>query len=274
MAAFTEQECREIEINEEKQKYWDDLREVFQKISQGLARINNRSCERAIWELLQNAGDYRANGPAQVELKLTKEDLYFKHHGLAFTQRTLEDLIRQRSSKNDKTKVGRFGTGFMTTHVFSRKVYISGSCYVEFGDKRLYLPFDNFCLNRDFTDKEEFIKEADRALTRKKEILKSDGSDVDVYPTIFRYPLSIEKVEHISKQIEKTASLMPYVLTFNDTISECIISNEVANVKTKYSKISENKLLCGDSGSYICCTIIVSGSLPSSFATSIIVQQM
>ena len=256
MAAFTEQECREIEINEEKQKYWDDLREVFQKISQGLARINNRSCERAIWELLQNAGDYRANGPAQVELKLTKEDLYFKHHGLAFTQRTLEDLIRQRSSKNDKTKVGRFGTGFMTTHVFSRKVYISGSCYVEFGDKRLYLPFNNFCLNRDFTDKEEFIKEADRALTRKKEILKSDGSDVDVYPTIFRYPLSIEKVEHISKQIEKTASLMPYVLTFNDTISECIISNEVANVKTKYSKISENKLPCGDSGSYICCTII------------------
>ena len=257
MPAYTEQERLEIERIEEKKKYWDDLREVFRKISQGLARINNRSCERAIWELLQNAGDYKSSGPACVELTLSKSgDLFFKHHGLAFTQSTLEDLIRQRSSKNDKTKVGRFGTGFMTTHVFSRKVYISGSCYVEFGDKCLYLPFYDFCLNRDFTDQELFIIEADKALTAKRDILKNEGSEVDVYPTIFRYPLSIEKLENISNQIEKTSSLMPYVLTFNDTISECVISNEVANVKTKYSKISEDNLPCGENGSYIWSTVI------------------
>ena len=201
MVAFTEQERCQIEENEKLKEYWNNLREVFNKISQGLARNNNRSYERAIWELLQNAGDYCSNGPAKVEITLTKDALYFKHHGLAFTQSTLEDLIRQRSSKNDKKNVGRFGTGFMTTHVFSRKVYISGSCYAELEDKRLYLPFDNFCLNRDFTDKELFIKEADKALKKKKEILERDGSEFDVYPTIFRYPLSIEKVENISKKI-------------------------------------------------------------------------
>lgn len=243
MARYTEQELKQIKEQERIQEFEDQLREVFRKISQGIARNNHRSYERAIWELLQNAGDYRSNGPAHVELTLTKDDLYFKHHGLAFTSRTLEDLIRQRSSK-DKTKVGRFGTGFMTTHKFSPVVYLSGSCYVEFPNKSLFIPFDEFCLNRDFSDQEEFVKEVKDTLRAKEEILKNEGSENDIYPTIFRYPLSPEKAERISLQIEKTSVLMPYVLAFNDAISECIIDNQVSNIRTKYSKIGEEVVSC------------------------------
>ena len=256
MATFSEQEREEIEKREKDRSYRDELREVFNKISQGLAKINNRSCERAIWELLQNAGDYTSSGPARVEFTLTNTDLYFKHHGLAFTLKTLEDLIRQRSSKYDKTKVGRFGTGFMTTHVFSRIVYLSGSCFVELGGKRSYLPFNEFCLNRDFTDPELFVDAADRALRDRMDITKGEGSDNDIYPTIFRYPLSPQKVEHISKQIEKTSNLMPYVLTFNDTISDCTIRNEFSNQTITYSKIGENKVSYGDGRIMLCDTII------------------
>lgn len=256
MPTFSEQEREQIKKIEEDRSYRDELREVFRKISQGLAKINNRSYERAIWELLQNAGDYTSNGPACVELTLTDSDLYFKHHGLAFTLKTLEDLIRQRSSKNDKTKVGRFGTGFMTTHVFSRKVYLSGSCYVELGGKSSYLPFNEFCLNRDFTDPELFVDEADIALRKRMDITEGEGSDIDIYPTIFRYPLSPEKVETISNQIEKTSILMPYVLTFNDTISECTIRNEFSNTTIVYSKIDEIGVPQGDSGTLLWKTII------------------
>jgi hypothetical protein len=77
MATFSEQEREEIEKREKDRSYRDELREVFNKISQGLAKINNRSCERAIWELLQNAGDYTSSGPARVEFTLTNTDLYF-----------------------------------------------------------------------------------------------------------------------------------------------------------------------------------------------------
>lgn len=245
MASFTKEEQNAITERENANRYWDELREVYRKISQGLSRNNNRSGERAIWELMQNAGDLCKEGEAAVvKLQLANNNLCFTHRGIAFTQKTLEDLIRQRSSKDGQTKVGRFGTGFMTTHVFNKKVYISGSCLVEYNGKRLYLPFKDFCLNRDFDEMESFIKEADNALKAQKDILSADGTEIDVYPTIFRYPLSNEKLEAISIQLEKTAYLMPYVLTFNDTIKECQIENQYANKKVQYVKINEVQTPC------------------------------
>ena len=90
------------------------------KIMNGLAANNNRSGERAIWELLQNARDL--SDDAVVKIKLTRDKLEFSHKGELFTQDTLTRLIKQQSSKDENDdKAGQFGTGFMTTHVLDRK---------------------------------------------------------------------------------------------------------------------------------------------------------
>lgn len=257
MPALSEEEKVQVIERNEQEKHWDDLREVFRKVSQGIARNNKRSGERAIWELLQNAGDVCGEGDADIELVLTTSDLIFKHHGRAFTLKTLEDLIRQRSSKDDKTKVGRFGTGFMTTHVFNRKVFVSGSCHVEQGNKKLFLPFENFCLNRDFDECEDFIQELDQALKNMKDILSHDYIEKDDVPTIFRYPVPGDKLQHISEQLEVTSLLMPYVLAFNDSIKKCVIDIQCSEKKFSFVKQDEKNTPCAhDSNIWLCETTI------------------
>lgn len=256
MSTFTNEEIQKIVERDEQDKYWDELREVFRKVSQGITRNNNRSGERAIWELLQNAADL-CEKPAVIELRLTQTDLIFTHHGKAFTQKTLEDLIRQRSSKDGKTKVGRFGTGFMTTHVFNRKVYVSGACLVELENKKLYLPFEEFCINRDYDDQEQFIKEVDIALQEKKKILTHEGTENDIYPTVFRYPLIPEKLQHISEQLAITKRLMPYVLAFNDTIKECVVYDEYSGTITQFVKMDVTITQCFHNTNICLCDTII-----------------
>ncbi|PTB90915.1 hypothetical protein C9994_16485, partial [Marivirga lumbricoides] len=89
---------------------------------------------RWIWELIQNAKDVNNNGKVRiaVELILGKDpSLIFKHNGRPFTADNIRFLIEQISTKDRKKDdegkrktTGKFGTGFLTTHLLSEKVLI------------------------------------------------------------------------------------------------------------------------------------------------------
>ena len=87
------------------------------------------SSRRWIFELLQNAKDSSINN-VKIEIELNKGYLEFRHNGNPFTIENIVYLIEQISSKereeeefqkNIKTS-GKFGTGFITTHLLSKKV--------------------------------------------------------------------------------------------------------------------------------------------------------
>src|SRR5882762_3274725 len=92
---------------------------------------------RWVWELIQNAKDVNIDGKVRVrvEADLDGSDAHitFKHNGGAFSAENIRFLIEQVSSKdrtNDSdgrpTTTGRFGTGFLTTHLLSERVVIKG----------------------------------------------------------------------------------------------------------------------------------------------------
>ena len=100
---------------------------------------NENAQRRWIWELLQNAKDV-AFEDQHVEIEVNIDDLNetkrvsFNHNGKPFTVDNITFLIKQVSTKERNTTenneipktTGKFGTGFLTTHLLSEKVIVSG----------------------------------------------------------------------------------------------------------------------------------------------------
>ena len=127
------------------------------KIRKGLEELDEKSGERALWELVQNARDMSKE--ARIKIELTEDCIIFSHHGMPFDYTSFRALVKQDSSKdrNGVDQVGQYGTGFMTTHAFNRKVYVSGPFVVKFGkeDIKGYVQVNNFELDRTDVDTAE-----------------------------------------------------------------------------------------------------------------------
>ena len=88
---------------------------------------------RWAWELLQNAKDSVADDAREVNVALVFDNtkVSFMHNGNHFTEHDIRGLINQISSKEveegqKSNRVGRFGTGFITTHLLSKVVHVKG----------------------------------------------------------------------------------------------------------------------------------------------------
>ena len=118
------------------------------KIAQGIENLDERSEERAFWELIQNARDMAEN--CLIKIQLCPDKLIFSHHGKPFDYISLLALVTQNSSKDDPEvdQVGRYGTGFMTTHKFNDIVTVDGPYQIE--DESGYVEIGGLTLNRSF----------------------------------------------------------------------------------------------------------------------------
>lgn len=84
---------------------------------------------RWIWELIQNAKDVADETECiNIEIEFNEKEKYlaFKHDGKNFTTDNIVHLISQVSSEernldSDSGVTGKFGTGFLTTHLLSEK---------------------------------------------------------------------------------------------------------------------------------------------------------
>lgn len=237
---YTEQDFQRIERAREERAYYETLKAARDKIKKGIEQIDNRSGERAIWELIQNARDLSEHAIIRIVLK--KDSIEFSHQGEAFNLDTLSNLIKQQSTKHEgEETVGQYGTGFMTTHAFCRKVYIAGDCRINDengGGAYITLP-EGFCLDRTSDDENFFIEEMKKELADVKGLIRrlNEGHSDPCPWTTFTYPLGHEgKAEKISAQLDITMKLMPYVLVFNDRIASCSIFNEITGESVCFFK--------------------------------------
>ena len=99
------------------------------------------------FELLQNALDAGPrSGCAMVTVALRQEDraLVFEHDGAPFTSLELAALLSGGSSKEFESEetTGRFGTGFLVTHVLAEKTKLEGLLALCPGFERFQLILD------------------------------------------------------------------------------------------------------------------------------------
>lgn len=83
------------------------------------------------FELLQNAldaGTRPSCDQVEVRLRQSADTFVFEHDGAFFTPRDLAALLSGGSSKEfaSEDTTGRFGTGFLVTHVLAPQTTVSG----------------------------------------------------------------------------------------------------------------------------------------------------
>jgi len=226
-----------------REKELDGYRSIAQKIRNRLQQLENASDKdrkRWIWELLQNAVDAANDQEVDIEVILGNDFVKFRHNGGVFTPRNVTNLVHQISSKEGTNSIGRFGTGFLTTHTLSRIVEVEG----------VFIPSNIVNENRDNYYKFNLI--LDRTGKTEGELVEGIASAWDKYKreeiatpdlsfwTSFNYVNA--DIEVAKETIKDFETYICYSLAFVKKIRSVKIINEIENETVSF-KFSEEETI-------------------------------
>ncbi len=207
---------------------------------------------RWIWELLQNAKDVCFAGKqVSIEIVLSQQNengtgtLEFKHNGKSFSIEDVTFLIEQISTKDRPEKgntppktTGKFGTGFLTTHLLSEKVEVQG--IVE--EPELKPRKFSLLLDRSGKTIDEIISSVHKSM---ESLRRLDSSPIAKYKqndfnTIFCYHLDKDGFEVAEKGIKDLHSALPFTLAFLPTVESVVIKSNGETMSYRRSENIEN----------------------------------
>jgi len=212
-----------------------------------------KSRRRWIWELMQNAKDVpNKYKEVSIEINLSESEFVFRHNGDPFEVGNITGLIQQVSygkpSNNVNRRItGKFGTGFISTHLLSDTVTVEGVVEKEsLPPKRFRIE-----LNRKGETSEELIPAIKDELEKLNEIenfesirdYHSTRTEKDK-PTVFTYPLiDFESRKAAKIGIEDLANTLPQTLVFiNDQIKSVKINNSIENIIVSYERVKFERI--------------------------------
>lgn len=227
---------------------------IATKILQHISRVRDFSHEgiarRWIWELIQNAKDAAfPNEPVKIRVQLTENELIFSHNGRPFGVKGVLSIIYQVSSKmpdNEET-TGKFGTGFVTTHLLSEVVKLSSVLSDVDGSTGENLPYKAFTVNLDRSgeDQEQVLAAVNHAVNIIETIDQTPDVDFDkgLHNTSFRYALNDEKSKEIAKfGLDDLKYSIVYMFAFVKNIAEIEIVNELTGENKKFAISSRESI--------------------------------
>lgn len=228
----------------------NNLKLSADKIREKLGNVLNNpnsSARRWVWELVQNAKDLPRTKFDQVSIQivLSKDSLKFEHNGDPFLLANLIGLVQQVSTKDstnaNEEVTGKFGTGFIATHLLSSIIEVGGVVK----HKGVYRRFE-VTLDRSGDSSEELLLKIDKALSYVKNIeddnvflpLPSydENRSEESYDTSFTYALdSEEKFDAAKSGLDDLINTLPLTLVNLNAIKKVAVINEVSEYEESYS---------------------------------------
>lgn len=216
-----------------------DLKQHADKMIRGFENFNNYSSNRAVWELVQNACDLTTECEVVLDYK---HGFSFTHNGKPFTTKSFISLIKQVSGKygeeSDIPEVGKYGTGFLTTHTFGRKFRINSILEAD----NTFFEIKDFLIDRSpkewkaLSEKIRTQKENVYELIQKGAIL----SNPEIKTTFTFLPETEQEQSYISESSKDLEDYIPIVLTINDRLKKVkIVLNDA---ETSFERISKEKI--------------------------------
>lgn len=199
--------------------------DIFEKLRPIRQGINKEFiARRLIWELIQNAKDNVAvcntnsDNNLVVDITLSNYKFIFSHNKGYFKNENVRGLIRRYSSSDkDRSEVngeeaptttGRFGTGFMTTHLLSEIVEIKG---VFQENIETFKPFE-LNLDRSGHNVQELIQGIEKAFASVEASVSKSlviSPNINEFKTQFIYHLNnsgLELAKIASEELKNTAA--------------------------------------------------------------------
>ncbi len=240
----------ELEKAREEQRLNVPAKRILEKI-EGIPSDIEKLQRRWFWELLQNASDY--NDEVEVVLEFHKKKIVFKHNGKPFSPNDAENLIAPDSGKDEeddskKDTIGQFGTGFISTHVLSARIELTG--VMKFEESNQHCSF-RICLDRTgFTDKEKLKKSIIESSKGLSDSLESIDFMPGNFDTTFTYFLEdtlpgIRSGQAVEPGVTYIMDMLPYTLAFMPKV----ISVTLVNIDVGYIDYSTRKFLQKRNGS-------------------------
>jgi hypothetical protein len=210
---------------------------VANKILEQLNRLKMNSTEesprRWIWELIQNAKDVaNENGKVNIHILYDKANkkLCFQHNGALFTDKSILYLIEQVSSKeqnsSDDSATGKFGTGFLTTHLLSEEAEVSG---ILMDEKDGVLKSFSLNLDRSGYTAREIIDANHLSNSQLKQSLiaiNENQFDSNNFNTSFKYNLDLKGINVAEAGLKDFYHAIAYVFAFVPQLSSISINND------------------------------------------------
>lgn len=181
------------------------------------------------------------NKTAHIKITLTPTEFIFAHKGQPFDHDSLTSLVMQVSSRgkeNDDT-VGQYGTGFLTTHVFGRKLHVTGSLDMGKYTPGTYADINRFVIDRTYDNITEFVDKVAHQLLAVNEFADAPKTTYCREWTELCYDLSSMEgaLENAEAALASSLAIIPYVMTVNKPISDVIIENKLTNDIYKFEKV-------------------------------------
>ena len=235
---------REIEEIENKNTY----KLIADKIITILKAIKNNpniSSKRWVWELMQNATDVKYNNEKiSIQITLAEDKLVFRHNGKYFRLKDILGILQQVSSKDSQNlegQTGKFGTGFISTHLLSDIIDIKGILYIKDNDFREF----EIRLDRSEQKSEILAKKIEQSIelfyniNENHQIFKPKPNYLEKrkeedYDTSFTYYLSDEeKRDSAKKGLNDLINTMPTTLIAQyKKIKQVTIINNILQLET------------------------------------------
>lgn len=215
VAAMDARSVRDRSANDARHEVLTDsnaqtVRNYLKRLFQEEARFRSRW----IWELLQNARDASSANGVRVWLVLRPDCVVFRHDGLPFNYKNIAHLIYHGTTKYEPSisgidPIGQYGTGFLTTHLISKTVWVRG----RLDDKKRF----NFLLDRRGDSADDLKSAMDSSWSRFVESC-SEAHDADPIQTEFEYPLESSLLDSVNKDVSDLIENAAYLLSFNERI--------------------------------------------------------
>ncbi len=220
-----------VDIALEKQRRVSEARAILQDLDR-LESIPTEKKRRWVWELLQNAKDCAGENGVSITITLTKDSIVFEHDGFPFDLDSILALVRRTSTKsydNSDGSTGKFGTGFVTTHVLNKVVEVSGLLQNETGTRPFVLKVDRTA--NSLEGLQASLDDAFGAINKIYENIQSD----EYRSTSFRFELNEITRQIALESIDEFAKNISFTLLINKQINSVTINNHIENVNKTYT---------------------------------------
>ena len=207
---------------------------------------------RWIWELIQNAKEVAS--PSGVDIRVTYDQddflpsVNFEHNGMPFSADNIRFLIEQISSKEreedsegKRPSTGKFGTGFLTTHLLSEIVTVPGVAKEpELSARKFSFTLDRSHYDlKDIADSVNKSKQSVSNLDDLPELIDYNPSD---FGTSFYYPLNDGISENIARLgLEDLGRNIAYALVFVEDIKKVTVAGSFTYVNASYEILTNEK---------------------------------